>query len=198
MKNVTCFFHPSSPWAYLGHERFAAIAAARGATIELCPIDIGGRIFPVSGGLPLPKRSPQRRAYRLVELARWSGFLGLPMNCEPAFFPVDGTDASRVIALANRDAGIDAAMRLTGSVMKGVWADQKDIADAATLRTMIDDSGLDGTAIFDARLEADPLIDSFTERALAAQVFGVPWYEYDGAPFWGQDRLDFLDRALAD
>ncbi|MGE0310306.1 MAG: 2-hydroxychromene-2-carboxylate isomerase [Lautropia sp.] len=197
MKTVTCYMHPASPWAYLGHERFAAIAARHAATIELCPIDLGGRVFPVSGGLPLPKRSPQRRAYRLVELRRWSAWLGVPLKPEPAHFPVDGTDASRVIALAGRDAGAGAAMRLAGLVMKGVWADELDIADHATLRAMIDACGLDGRALLDARHEADPLIDEYTTRALADQVFGVPWYVHAGEPFWGQDRLDFLDRALA-
>ncbi len=197
MKTVTYYLHPTSPWCYLGHERFAAIAARHAATIELCPIDVGGKVFPASGGLPLPQRAPQRRAYRLVELKRWSSFLGVPLNVAPAHFPVDGSDASRVIALANRDAGIDAAMRLAARVMKGVWAEERDIADPATLHAMIDACELDGRALLDARLEADPIVDACTARALAEQVFGVPWYVHDGEAFWGQDRLEFLDRALA-
>lgn len=197
MRTVTCYFHPGSPWAYLGHARFAAIAARHAAQIELLPIDLAGRVFPVSGGLPLPRRAPQRQAYRLIELKRWSRFLGLPLKPEPAFFPVDGTDASRVIALANRDAGIEPAMQLAQTVMQGVWVDERNIADAETLTAMIDACGLNGAAIFEARHEADVLIDAFTGRALAAQVFGVPWYEFEGEPFWGQDRLDHLDRALA-
>jgi 2-hydroxychromene-2-carboxylate isomerase len=32
---------------------------------------------------------------------------------------------------------------------------------------------------------------------MAANVFGAPSYVLDGEIFWGQDRLDFLGRALS-
>ncbi|MBS4038870.1 MAG: 2-hydroxychromene-2-carboxylate isomerase, partial [Hydrogenophaga sp.] len=62
---VDYFLAPQSPWTYLGHARFVSMARDAGATIRLRPMDLG-RVFPVSGGLPLPKRAPQRQAYRLV------------------------------------------------------------------------------------------------------------------------------------
>jgi 2-hydroxychromene-2-carboxylate isomerase len=63
-KTVQYFFTPQSPWSYLGHERFVAIAKAAGAHIDIKPFDLG-KVFGVSGGLPLAKRAPQRQAYRL-------------------------------------------------------------------------------------------------------------------------------------
>ena len=75
MKNIEYYFSPSSPWTYLGHQRLVAIAARHQAVIEVLPVDLGGKIFPGSGGLPLGKRAPQRQAYRLVELRRWSAHL---------------------------------------------------------------------------------------------------------------------------
>ena len=72
--DVDYFLSPQSPWTYLGHERLAAIAAKAKARIKVLPVDLG-RVFPVSGGLPLAKRAPQRQAYRLVELKRFSDFL---------------------------------------------------------------------------------------------------------------------------
>jgi 2-hydroxychromene-2-carboxylate isomerase len=36
-----------------------------------------------------------------------------------------------------------------------------------------------------------------TEQARSLGVFGVPWYVVDGESYWGQDRLDFVDRALS-
>ena len=36
-----------------------------------------------------------------------------------------------------------------------------------------------------------------TQEAIDRGVFGAPTFVYDGELFWGQDRLDFLDRALA-
>jgi 2-hydroxychromene-2-carboxylate isomerase len=75
---------PQSPCAYMGHARFTAIAEAAQAQVRLRVIDLDGKVFPVSGGLPLAKRAPQRQAYRLVELRRFSDWLGLPMNLQPA------------------------------------------------------------------------------------------------------------------
>ena len=69
--HVDYYLAANSPWSYLGHERFCAIAKAAGANIRLWPVDFG-RVFPASGGLPLAKRAPQRQAYRLVELKRFS------------------------------------------------------------------------------------------------------------------------------
>ena len=60
---------------------------AAGARINVLPVDLG-RVFPVSGGLPLAKRAPQRQAYRLVELKRFSEFLGRPLHLQPRYFPV--------------------------------------------------------------------------------------------------------------
>src|SRR5213593_4894681 len=83
-KVIDYFFTPVSPFSYLGHERFVAVAKKHGAEIRVKPIDLG-RVFPVSGGLPLKQRAPQRQAYRLLELKRWREFLGLPLNVQPKF-----------------------------------------------------------------------------------------------------------------
>jgi 2-hydroxychromene-2-carboxylate isomerase len=80
--------------AYVGHERFAALARPHGARVRVRPAEYG-RIFPIPGGLPLAKRAPQRQAYRLVELTRLSEHLGLPLNLQPQFFPPAGDDAAR-------------------------------------------------------------------------------------------------------
>ena len=94
------FFAIHSPWTYLGHERFIALARRHAVQIEVRPFDLG-KVFGVSGGLPLAKRAPQRQAYRLVELARWSRVLGVPMNVQPKFFPVS-PDAAATASLPPR------------------------------------------------------------------------------------------------
>ena len=77
-KTCQYYFAPQSPFAYLGHNRFVEIAKRHDAQIDVRPIDLG-KVFNVSGGLPIGKRSPQRQAYRLKELERWSAHLGQPM-----------------------------------------------------------------------------------------------------------------------
>ena len=96
-KIVDYYFTPSSPWAYLGHDRFLRIAAQTGASVQPRPVDYG-KIFPVSGGVPLKQRATQRQAYRFSELKRWRAQLALPLTLEPRFFPVDANPANHPTA----------------------------------------------------------------------------------------------------
>ncbi|HEV7855659.1 MAG TPA: 2-hydroxychromene-2-carboxylate isomerase [Herminiimonas sp.] len=191
------YFAPQSPFAYLGHARFVAMAKQHGAHIEIKPMD-QARIFAASGGLPLPKRSPQRQAYRLNELRRWSEFLGLPMNIQPKFFPVPGDLAAKLIIATQLAHGTDAALALTGAIACAMWEEEKNIADVDTLIALANAADHDGRELMKA--SETPGIQSqyerFTDEALAANVFGGPWYVVDGEGFWGQDRLDFVERAL--
>jgi 2-hydroxychromene-2-carboxylate isomerase len=196
-KTVDYYFTPSSPWTYLGHQRFVDIAKRHGAHVNVKPVDLGGRIFPVSGGLPLAKRAPQRQAYRLMELKRWRAFLGMPLNLQPKFFPVAADAAALLIVAADRKELN--ALALAGAVMRAVWAEERDIADPETLKAIAREQGRDAEAL--AAAAADPATrasyDAYTAEALERGVFGAPTFAYGDELFWGQDRLDFLDRALA-
>ncbi|MHA4868238.1 DsbA family protein [Duganella sp. PWIR1] len=191
------FFSAQSPWAYLGHERLVAMARKHGVQIELKPCDLSN-VFGVSGGLPLAKRAPQRQAYRLVELARWSEFLGIPLKTQPQFFPVSPELANRMIVAARLSYGTDAALTLAGAIMRALWADDRNIADEVTLVLVAGGCDLDGRALVESAQTASVLAeyDNNTAEANAASVFGSPWYVLDGENFWGQDRLDFLERAM--
>jgi 2-hydroxychromene-2-carboxylate isomerase len=193
---VDYYFAPQSPWTYLGHQRLQDIARRAGAPIRVLPVDLG-KIFPRTGGLPLPQRAPQRQAYRLVELKRFADWLGLPLNLHPAYFPVPGDAAARLIlAVADRQ-GSDAAMRLTGAVLKAVWAEQRCINDPATLAQLLAECGLPAGALDEAQADAvQRRYEAATQQAFDAGVFGAPSYVVDGEIFWGQDRLDFLERRL--
>ena len=194
---IEYFFAPQSPWTYLGHQRLQDIAAAAGARIELLPADYG-RIFPVSGGLPLPKRAPQRQAYRLVELARFSQHLGLRLNLHPQHFPVPADDAARLIIAVQQHDGTAAALAFTGALMRAVWVEDRHIADPATLAALLAENGLGAQRLDESRAPAaQQAYDANTERAITLGVFGAPTYVVHGELFWGQDRLDFLQRRLA-
>jgi len=191
------FFSPQSPWAYLGHERFVALANRHGVQVELKPFDLG-KVFNVSGGLPLAKRPPQRQAYRLVELKRWSEFLQIPLNLHPKFFPVPTDAAARMIIATRLAHGTDAALGVAGAIMRALWAEDRNIGDPDTLAAIALDAGHDGKALLKSSETASVQgeYDRFTDEAIAANVFGSPWYVVDGEGFWGQDRLDFVERAF--
>src|ERR1043165_3273678 len=138
---IDYFLAPHSPWTYLGHERFVAIAREAGATGRPIPIDLL-QLFSVSGGLPLSQRPAQRQAYRLLELRRFSRHLGMPMHVEPTFFPVVPHTAARLIIAVDEADGAEAALRLTGALLRAVWEQQRDIADAATLTAILGEQAL--------------------------------------------------------
>ena len=195
--NVDYYFTPQSPWTYLGHARFSAMAKAANARLRVLPVDLGGKVFPISGGLPLALRAPQRQAYRLVELKRFSEQLGLPLNLKPAHFPVAGDDASRLIIAVDQADGSDAAMALAAAVFRGVWVDELNIADAAVLASLLAALGLPASRIDASRTAAvQQRYDANTQQAIDAGVFGAPSYVIDAEIFWGQDRLDFVARRL--
>lgn len=189
------YLAPRSPWTYLGHQRVRQLAAKYGVPIEPRPFDLA-KIFPVSGGLQLAQRPPQRQAYRLIELERWSKFLKLPMNLQPRHFPVEEHNASRMILAADRRCGAEAALDLAGACLAAVWVQERNIDDAATLQALADECGLPGADLWAASGDEEERYAQNTEAALQLGVFGAPWFEYRGESFWGQDRLDFLERAM--
>ena len=89
----------TSPWTYLGSAPFAEIARRNNVTVNIKPCKFGP-IFEQTGGLPLPKRSPQRRAYRMMELKRWREVRDVPLTLEPKGFPCDDTVATRLVIAA--------------------------------------------------------------------------------------------------
>jgi 2-hydroxychromene-2-carboxylate isomerase len=195
-KTIDYYLAPQSPWTYLGHQRLVQMAKAAGANVRLMPIDLG-RVFPISGGLPLGKRAPQRQAYRLVELARFSKFLGIPLNVHPQFFPVAGDSAAKLIIAVNMHQGIDAALALAGAVLTAVWHQERDIADTDTLAALLHEHQLDPTCLALSNTpEVQARYDSNTQSAIDMQVFGAPSYVVDGELFWGQDRLEFVAQKL--
>jgi 2-hydroxychromene-2-carboxylate isomerase len=194
-KTIDYYCSLISPWTYLGGPRLARIAAAAGAAIHCKPINLGN-VFPVSGGLPLAKRAPQRQAYRLVELARWRDYLGMPLNLEPTYFPANESLAARMVIAAHR-GGNDPG-RLADAFLRAVWAEERDIADANVLCVIAGETGMDGDALLAAADSPEVAAEyaANTAEAIAHGVFGVPTYVYRDELFWGQDRLDFLERAL--
>jgi carboxymethylenebutenolidase len=188
----------NSPWTHLGAARIEALAAKYGASLRIYPVDFGA-IFAASGGLPLPQRSPQRQAYRLQELRRWRDHLGIPINLQPKFFPSSEVLTAGCVIALRETMGDAPAIRLAHRVLRAVWEEEQNPADAATLARLITDCGLDAEAVM--LLGAEPRWaerrTADTQAALGRGVFGAPGYVIGDEIFWGQDRLEFVERCLA-
>jgi carboxymethylenebutenolidase len=197
-QHIDYYVSLNSPWTHLGAARIEALAAKFHATMRIYPVDFGA-IFAASGGLPLPKRSPQRQAYRLQELRRWRDRLGIPIHIQPKFFPSSEALTSGCVIALRETVGDAPAIKLAHAVLRAVWEEERDPADAATLAALITACGQDADAVM--KLGAEPrwaerrVAD--TEAALDRGVFGAPSYVIGDEIFWGQDRLEFVEQHLA-
>jgi 2-hydroxychromene-2-carboxylate isomerase len=194
-RHMDVYYALSSPWTYLAFPRLLDLERRPGVTATYKPVRLG-KVFEATGGLPLPRRSPERRAYRLMELRRWRDRLGLPLTIEPRHFPVDDGLAARMV-IAHRLRGGDPGP-LSLAILRALWVEERDIADPATLADIAGVEGLDGGALLAAAdsPEVAAAYDSDTEEAIRRGVFGAPTVVIGEEVFWGQDRLDFVAEAL--
>jgi len=196
MTQIDYYFTLNSPWSYMGGLRLAKIATENGASVNTKPARMG-EIFSQTGGLPLPKRAPARQAYRLMELKRWVDFLNIPFVIKPQFFPHDETEGVRLVLAAVETSGDGLAMAT--EIGRSLWELNEDPADANVQNAAATRAGLDADVLRAALSLGDAagIWTKNTEEALGRDVFGAPSYVIDGEVFWGQDRLDFVERKLA-
>jgi 2-hydroxychromene-2-carboxylate isomerase len=198
---LSCFYSLSSPWAYLGGPQLQDIVRRHRARLVLKPFDFQ-EVVPRTGGVPLRTRPQARRDYHAVELARWRDHLGLPLNLTPRHYPqVNPTPGwnkhAGFTVIAAQAAGLD-AFPLSHALLRALWAEERDIADADVRRAVCAENGYD-PALVDAEQDA-AVQAAYREHGAEAErlgVFGSPTIVLDGTLFWGQDRYGFVDRALA-
>jgi carboxymethylenebutenolidase len=123
--------------------------------------------------------------------------LQLPLNVQPKFFPVAADPSARLIIAADLQNGPQAALRLSGAVFAAVWVQERDIASATTLAELLEECGLPPELLAHSQsATVQDQYDANTRAAIEAGLFGAPSYCVDGEIFWGQDRLEFLERKL--
>ncbi|GAB4364069.1 MAG: 2-hydroxychromene-2-carboxylate isomerase [Oricola sp.] len=195
-RTIDYYFTSISPFSYLGHRAIGEVAAKHGAALNIKPINLAG-LWAESGAVPLPQRSPMRQRYRLIELQRCAEFRGLPITPKPAHFPVDPTLADHTV-IAVAENGGDAGAYLA-SVFKAIWVDDRNISEQEVLADLLAAAGHDAAAMLKRAMsdEIAAIRARNTEDSIAADAMGAPAYVVDGEPFWGQDRIEMIDRMLA-
>lgn len=195
MPHIDYYFATISPFTYLAGPEFEAIVKKHDATVTYKPLDIMG-LFSRTGGLPPKDRHPNRQAYRLQDMRRRAIVTGLPFTMQPAFWPTNPAPSSYAI-IAAQAAGGDVGA-LVNALTRSCWADDKNVAEDDVIRACLEETGFD-PALADSGLLAGA--DTYArnlEEAVANGVFGAPFFISDkDERFWGQDRLDDLDRHLS-
>tara|TARA_B100000768_G_scaffold75203_1_gene71896 strand:- start:1597 stop:2199 length:603 start_codon:yes stop_codon:yes gene_type:complete len=197
MTTVDYFMSHGSPWSFLGHNRFIQIAKKYNAKVNMYPVNYG-EIFPISGGLPVSKRPPQRQNIRLQELQRWSNFLKINLYTEPTFFPSKSMLPSLII-IASQIKKTNKDFDIANNIMNALWIEDLDIDDEDVLKSILEKIGLNSEDILLCAKGEECLnnIQEYTKLAIKKGVFGAPTYIIDDQIYWGQDRLDFVERHLS-
>ncbi len=193
-KVIDYYLSINSPWSYLGAARLAEIARRAGRRVNTYPTQFMD-VFLQTGGLPLGQRSLERQAYRLVDLARWRDYLNIPINNEPAHFPADDTLAAHAVIGAQTN-GLD-ALALSLELGRAQWELEQDFSHMGTIAAAASRAGIDVAALGELEQYAEHF-SANTKQAISHGAFGFPSYIADGELFWGQDRLEFLERKLSD
>ena len=193
---IEYFYSLASPFTFLGSEKLQTIAKKYNAEIVEKPCDLVGGIFSKTGGIPVPQRSPQRQKYRLDELKRWSDFLNIKINIKPKFFPPKDPHIPAKYTIAANLLGIK--ILFGHELLKKLWIEEKDISDENNIKLTSKQFKIDFKELSSlAKSEkVSKIYKDNTEEAIQKNVFGAPTYILNDELFWGQDRLEFLERAL--
>lgn len=192
-KSVDFYFDFGSPAAYLAWRRVGAVAKRTGATVKPIPMLLGG-LFKATGN-SAPLTVPAKGAYLFVDLSRFAKKFAVPLNMNSAF-PIN------TVTLMRGAAGYDGTPQFQtycDAVYDAIWRDDRNMGDPAVVAEVLRAAGLDPAA-FEAMV-ADPAVKdrlkANTEEAAARGAFGAPTFFVGDQMFFGQDRLDFVEEALA-
>lgn len=197
-RKIEYYFCLNSPWVYLAQHRLEDIAAKAGARIRYYPVDLREMMIRLLGEEEAPARSESHRAYGKREMQRWAGFYGLPLSEKPKYYPVSQRRAALLTVACDR-LGMETG-RLVFALPRAVWAEDRNINDWRELEAIANEAGLPGDILVQAAQDAGTEEEFLqnTEDALARGIFGIPSYVVDGELFWGQDRLDWVERAVSE
>lgn len=192
---IDFYFDFSSPYSYIASEWIEALAARHGRTVRWHAILLG--VTFQAAELKSPVAHPIKREYSLRDFRRSARFEGLPF-VQPEEFPIPTQNAARVFWWLNDSQGTDAAAAWARAGLRAYFTRGVMLSHPATLKSLAAESGLDalqaeaawGDAMWKARLKRA------NDEAIAAGVFGAPFFLVDGEPFWGNDRKAQIERWL--
>ena len=193
---IEYFYSLASPFTFLGSEKLQVIAKKYKTEIAEKPCDLVGGIFSKTGGVPVPQRSQQRQKYRLDELKRWSEFLNIKINIKPIFFPPKDPHLPAKYTIAANLSGVK--IFFGHELLKKLWVEEKDISNEANIELISKQFKVDfkDLSLLAKSEKVSKIYTDNTEEAIQKNVFGAPTYIFNNELFWGQDRLEFLERAL--
>ncbi len=199
---LDCYYSLSSPWMYFAGPQLQDVVRRHHVRLVLKPYDFQA-VVPVTGGIPLKTRPEPRRSYHALELARWRDHLQMPLNLEPRHYPKgpapdpDWNKYPGWMVIAAQLQGVDAFV-LSHALLRALWVEERDTSQPGVRIAVANENGYDGAGLqaLEAAAATQAGYRAFTDEAVERGIFGAPIFVLNGERFWGQDRLDFVDRAL--
>jgi 2-hydroxychromene-2-carboxylate isomerase len=193
---IDFYFDFSSPYSYIASEWIEALAARHGRTVRWQAILLGATFQ--AAELKSPVSYPIKREYAFHDFARSARFEGVPYR-QPEPFPIPTQNAARVFWWLHETRGAGAASAWAHAALRAYFTRGVALNDAAQLKALAAEQGLDADEA--ERVWNDPpwkeRLKQVNEAAIAAGVFGAPFFIVDGEPFWGNDRRAQLERWLS-
>jgi 2-hydroxychromene-2-carboxylate isomerase len=195
MPRLEFFFDYGSPYSYLADSRLPALSERTGAELIYRPMLLGG-VFKATGNQsPAVQPCEAKRAYGFLELQRWVAQLGVPFEGNP-HFPINTLLLMRT-AVAAQHAGVFEPFHR--AVYPAFWAEGENLGEPEVVGRVVEKAGLDARALLETAGSPDVKAElrAATEEAVARGAFGAPTFFVEGEMFFGNDRLDYVERALA-
>ncbi|MCO7595537.1 MULTISPECIES: 2-hydroxychromene-2-carboxylate isomerase [Pseudomonas] len=194
-KHVEFFFDLGSPASYLAWTQLPTLCTRHGATLRYRPMLLGG-VFQATGNAS-PVMVPAKGHYMFDDLKRFADRYGVPFGLPPGF-PVNTLTLMRG-AIGIQLRAPERFEALLEVLFNGLWVHRRNLGEAAVLDETLEQGGFD-PAVFHAlvaQAEVKEALKRATEEAVARGVFGAPTCFVGERMFFGQDRLDFVEEALA-
>lgn len=192
---IDFWFDFASPYSYVANEWVDALAARHGRTVRRHAILLG--VTFAAAELRSPVAHPLKREYSLRDFARSARYEGVPYD-QPSVFPIPSQNAARVFWWLHDTRGPADAAQWARSAFRAYFRRGVVLSDAVALKALAGASGLDADAAEAAW--TDPTwkdrLKRANDQAIAAGVFGAPFFLVDGEPFWGNDRKPQIERVL--
>ena len=183
---ILFYFAYNSPYSFLANTRIERVLARFTPEIEYKPV-----YSPRSAGAAAP--APERFRYMFEDVQRFADEYGLKL----APGPLADTRKACLSFFFAREQGRGKFFH--DAVYRCRFLEGGDIGQEATLAEIGQRVGLDPDALL-ACLQADryaDALDASNREAESDGVFGFPFLIYEGQRFWGNDRIEWLERAIS-
>jgi 2-hydroxychromene-2-carboxylate isomerase len=193
---IEFYFDFSSPYSYIANEWVDALAARHGRTVQRHAVLLGATF--AAAELKSPVSHPIKRDYSLRDFPRSARFERVPFQA-PEAFPIPTQNAARVFWWLRDSEGELAAADWARAGFRAYFTRGAALNDPEALKAVVEQAGLDPAAA--ERAWNDPMwkerLRRANDEAIAAGVFGAPFFIVDGEPFWGNDRKPQIEQWLA-